>query len=369
MAAATAARMKNPDVPVCIIEKAGKLGRKLLATGNGRCNFTNTSCENSSEIFAFFKMLGIEAREEGQGRAYPYSGRAEDVLCAFESYLKSQNIEVLTDSVVESLNFDETGTITARCGRREFPAGKVLIATGGKAGPQYGCIGDGYKLAKAAGHTVTKVFPILAPIECAGDFSGIGGIRVKASVSIIKKGVTLYTESGEVQFTGHGLSGICVFNLSRYIKLDDCAFDDFEISADLFPEFGQDELFAELESRSKNTNIPSGNLLVSLVPRNLAAYIQERAASGQVKDIACTLKDLRFTVTKVKGWKYAQCTSGGVPLNEMDPDTMESKVKPGLYFAGEIIDYDGPCGGYNLNNAWSTGVKAGRAMASDVQDK
>ena len=368
IAAAIAARMMNPDIPVCILEKSGKIGRKLLATGNGRCNFTNMACENSREILDFFKTIGISAREEEHGRVYPYSGRAKDILDAFELYLNLHNVKVITGFNVESLNFNSDGMFIAVCGELEVSAAKVLLATGGKAGPQFGCSGDGYRMAKAAGHTVTKIIPVLSPVECAGDFSGIDGIRVKASVSIIKKGEVLHTENGEVQFAGYGLSGVCVFNLSRYIKLAGDAFTDFEISVDLIPELGQGDLEAELEARSENPNISPGGLLISLVPGNLSVYVLDRAYDGKIKSIARVLKDLRFTVTNVKGWKSAQCTSGGVPLCEINQDTMESRLTPGLYFAGELIDYDGPCGGYNLNNAWETGIKAGRAMAKDVQD-
>ena len=377
MAAAIAARMENPDVSISILEKGGVVGKKLSATGNGRCNFSNSSCDDSKEILGFFQKLGIKSREEDQGRVYPYSGRAEDVLRAFELYLSAHNIEVIPHFTAESLVFGETGRITVYGSKRKIEAGKVLLATGGKAAPQFGCTGDGYKIAKEAGHSLTKIMPALSPVECIGNFEELKGVRAKASVSLLKKGVALLTEDGEVQFTDYGLSGICVFNLSRHIRLDGCGFNDYEIAADLTPDADADELSRELKSRSGSLGIPPGDLLLSLIPKNLSAYVlrmsgikydSDSVSDEQIGEIAHTIKNLKFTVSNVKGWKYAQCTSGGVPLCEINMDTMESIIARGLYFSGEIIDYDGPCGGYNLNNAWGTGIKAGKAMARDVQD-
>ena len=360
IAAAIAANMENPDASICIVEKKDKIGRKLLATGNGRCNFTNASCENVSETLGFFNKLGIKEREGEQGRIYPYSGQAKDVLRVFEAYLISHNIKIITDFTAGDLSFPESGRIVV-CGRGgEINAGKALLATGGKAGPQYGCSGDGYKMARAAGHTVTKTIPALSSVECRGDFSRVKGERAKARVTLLRKGEALCSETGELQFTDYGLSGICIFNLSRHIRLDGCGFDDYEISADLFYDMSEEELDRELDLRRENQDILPGNLLVSLMPASIAACFFGGDADAKA------LKNLRFTASNVKGWAFAQCTSGGIPQSEINMETMESKIASGLYFAGELVDYDGPCGGYNLNNAWETGIKAGRAMAADV---
>ena len=367
--AAVAARMENRDITIRVLEKGGRIGRKLLATGNGRCNFTNASCDNSNQIQAFFQKLGIKSREEEQGRIYPYSGRGEDVLDAFELYLDRGNVEVITNFTADGLLFSGQGKITVCGGLEKVAAGKVLLATGGKAGPQFGCTGDGYRLAREAGHTVTKLTPALSPLECVGDFEMIGGCRARAAVSVLKKGAALHTEYGELQFGKYGLSGICIMNLSRYIRLDDCDFCDYGIACDLTPGISLEELVSDLKARNREYNIPPEHLLISYVPKTLGAYILSAAGTGAgAEGVAGLLKDLRFTVSNVKGWQFAQCTAGGVPLSEIDAVTMESKIMRGLYFSGEIVDYDGPCGGYNLNNAWETGLKAGRAMAGNVQD-
>ena len=377
MAAAISARMENPDISISILEKNGRVGKKLLATGNGRCNFTNASCPEFNDIISFFHALGIKERVEQQGRVYPYNGRAEDVLSAFESYLNSHGIEIIPHFPVERLIVGETGKITVCGADREITSGKALLATGGKAGPQFGCTGDGYVMAREAGHSLAKIAPALTPVECIGDFEKLKGLRAKASVTLLKKGVPLAAEEGEVQFTEYGLSGICVFNLSRYIKLEGCGFTDYDIEVDFLPETGTGELTLELKPRLESGYAAPDDLLVSIVPGGLKGFVLSRAGikpeagaiSGkQAALIAHFLKHLKFTVSNVKGWKSAQCTSGGVPLDEISLDTMESKIVRGLFFAGEMIDYDGPCGGYNLNNAWATGMRAGKAMAANVQD-
>lgn len=424
--AAISARMENPHASICILEKSDKLGKKLLATGNGRCNFSNTSCKNSNEILNFFYELGIKSRVEEQGRIYPYSGQAQDVLNALVTYLITHDIKVNTNLPVSGLSVktksidivdsdghlnivNSDGYIDIISGSKKISAKAVLVATGGKAGPQFGCSGDGHKIARELGHTVTKTIPALSPVECKGNFEYLKGIRAKALVTLIKKSKpsdpdkdekVIASEVGEVQFTEYGLSGICILNLSRNIIIGgDCGsnFEDYAISVDLLYDMSLKEVAQELSMRRNNPNISDNNLLISLVPKRLADFVLNRAGvsvakvnegdallalvcDGQIKQIkhifdddqieriAYTLKNLTFTVTNVKGWKFAQSTSGGISTDEIDMDTMESKIVKGVYFSGELIDYDGPCGGYNLNNAWETGIKAGMAMARKVTE-
>jgi predicted flavoprotein YhiN len=310
--------------------------------------------------------------------------------------LKKYDIKVNTNFTVERVSLQGNGYIDVASGENVISAKTVLISTGGKAGPQFGCSGDGYRIAKNVGHTTTKIIPALAPIECKGEFTKLKGTRVKADLKLVKKGEVLGEERGELQFTEYGLSGICIFNLSSEIKIADDKFSDFQIYVDLLPDISLDVLELELSNRHKNPNISADNLLVSLIPQKLAEYVLnltrykndiESASDEQaqtelikeaqtelikeaqtelIKEVASALKELKFTVKNVKGWQFAQCTSGGIPTCEINMDTMESKIARGLYFAGEIIDYDGPCGGYNLNNAWETGIKAGKAMGMNV---
>jgi len=373
--AAISARLERPNASIYILEKNDKIGKKLLATGNGRCNFSNTSCKYSNEIVSFFNELGIKERVEEDGRIYPYNGQAHDVVSALESYIVKHDIKINTGFVVTSLSVLPDGSIEISNGETKLTAKNVLIATGGKAGPQFGCIGDGYKLAKDMGHSVTKIIPALSPVECKGEFSKLKGVRAKAKVSLLRNNVALNSEIGEVQFTDYGLSGICVFNLSRDITIGEEKFSDYQILVDLIPDMSEMELFLELLSRQKNENIKPENFLISLVPNKLADFIlndlginlaDEQISYEKVQQLAQTLKGLAFTVRNVKGWQFAQCTSGGITTTEINMDAMHSKIVNGLFFAGEVIDFDGPCGGFNLQNAWETGIKAGKAMAMNV---
>jgi len=373
--AAISARMENPKASIHILEKNDKVGKKLLATGNGRCNFSNTSCKYSNEIVAFFNELGIKERVEEQGRIYPYNGQAQDMVSAILAYLNNHDIKINTNFTVTSVSVTSDENFEVSSETDKLIAKNVLIATGGKAGPQFGCSGDGYQIAKEMGHSVTKIIPALSPLECKGEFSKLKGVRAKAQVTLLKNDVVLKFELGEVQFTDYGLSGICVFNLSRDIVIGEEKFSDYQVAVDLIPDMSEMELFLELLSRQKNENISVGNILTSLVPNKLADYILDLLAINlaenmisyeQTKQLAQTLKKLMFTVRNVKGWQFAQCTSGGIPVTQITIETMQSKLIRGLFFAGEVIDFDGPCGGFNLQNAWETGIRAGKAMAMNV---
>jgi len=388
LAAAIAAHRKNPSAKIIIIEKKEKLGKKLLATGNGRCNLTNRFCESAPEVIGFFHELGVFTKEEEQGRVYPYSGQAIDVLTAMHSALTTcrSAAQIQIKTLFEASNVTvkngfiiQVSQIGSQNSKSQIQASQLLLATGGKAAPQFGSTGDGQRLAKNLGHTITKMIPVLTPVECEGDFKALKGVRVRAAVSLLKKGKVIAKETGEVQFMEYGLSGICVMNLSRYLKLDQSSFSDFTFSIDLMPEIGPEELLKELLLRKTAMNqFPQQNLLVSIVPSPLAHRILQdtdianitandnmisQMTEIQLKTIAHIIKNLTIPVKSAKGWQFAQCTSGGVALEEIHMDTMESRLIPGLFFAGEIIDYDGPCGGYNLHNAWLTGIKAGRTMA------
>ena len=224
-------------------------------------------------------------------------------------------------------------------------------------------------MAKSFGHEITRLAPSLVPIEVAEDLRQIAGVRAKAKVSLWRLGRLIAEEMGELQLNKDCLSGICIMNLSRLLVLTEGkpiseAFCEYEIRVDLFPEMTLEQLNTLLSDRVHLTE----SLLRSMVKEKLAAYLLNQTKHMSEKEripFLCRLiKDLRFHVTGTKGWNDAQVTRGGVSLSEIDEDTMESKLQKGLYFAGEITDYDGPCGGFNLHYAWLSGSKAGKAMAA-----
>lgn len=373
LAAAITAGRENPDKSILIIEKKETVGKKLAATGNGKCNLTNTNCENMKEILDFFDTVGIYTRVDEEGRVYPYCSQARDVVYALNKAAESTGVKTVTDTTVEKIEKNESGFII-KTNKGIYETKKLLIATGGKSAPQFGTSGDGYTFAKQLGHTVTRLAPVLTGIEVKEELKDVKGVRVKALVKLLKDGIALEQEYGEVQFNEDGISGICVMNLSRFIKLEDGesfaeGISRFSIELDLIPEVETAELKKILQRRIDSGIEKADDLILSLVPDKLRNSIMREYKGLRDIDLCKltnSLKSLHLSVKGTKGWKVAQCTSGGVLLEQIDSVTMESKLIEGLYFAGEVTDYDGPCGGYNLQYAWETGIKAGKAMANDL---
>ena len=344
----TAAASIDRGIRTCILEKNEIPGRKILATGGGRCNLTNAGCEGVRATLDFFAFRGLETICDSEGRYYPYSGCASDVTRILVDAARGQGCRILTQMAACSLT-RENGHFVVRAGQRQdvpdrtIEADMVLLASGGKAAPQFGTTGDGYRLAKSLGHHVTRLYPILTGIEC-GDLSDLKGIRARGRVTLLRDGAPVASETGEIQFTKDGISGICVFNLTPHIHAEEGespkdSLCRFGLSLDLAPEFSEEQI-----RQRKGT----------------FGILSERLAGKVGLD---EIKDWRLPVVGIKGWKSAQCTAGGILLDEVDPETMESRIAPGLFFAGEILDIQGPCGGYNLQNAWETGMKAAAAIS------
>lgn len=386
LAAAISIKERNPILRVCIIEKKDALGKKLLATGNGKCNITNSTCEEFEIVEKFLNNSGIILKEQEEGRMYPQSEQANSVLELLKWRLKELNVNIFTNCNVLNirLNKNKGFDVNIDCANEKviLPCSKVILSCGGKSAPQFGTTGDGYKLAKILGHTVSKLRPVLTPIECEGINKLLKGVRAKCNVSLLKNEQVVAKEFGEIQFTSDGLSGICIFNLSRYIKLEENvestlqeAFRQYNIEIDFLPQMEEEEVIEFLTNRRVLlASMPSELYLASIVNMKLARQIVEEVLDDKntnignityegVEEIAMLLKSSRYIITGAKGWKDAQCTSGGVSLDEVDLETMESKMTEGVYLTGELLDYDGPCGGFNLHNAWLTGIKAGKSVA------
>lgn len=339
----------------CILEKNGEAAKKIYATGNGRCNFLNSeaepSCYNRPEfvekvmsklsvddIIYEFENMGIIAKDEedGSGRLYPRSEEAASVAHALIKAASAADMKFGFDArTAEKKN----GVFVVRSADgEEVKATKLLIASGGKAGIQFGSDGSGHKLAAAFGHHIIKPVPALVPMCCEEDLSSIAGVRTEAMINLIRHSrerdeILAFEYYGEVQFTKSAISGICVMDLSREIRLEDGV--SYTLTVNPLWDYGADERSSLLET------FP----LEYLIPSKLAAYMP----SGE---------PMSFHITGTKGWPDAQVTSGGVDVGEVDPDTMESKLVPGLYFAGEVLDVDGYCGGYNLSWAFMSAMLA-----------
>lgn len=384
MAAAIACKRANPNAEVAVIEKNSETGKKILATGNGRCNITNVNYEYFAEVKEFLDSVGILLRIDSEGRAYPHSNSAKDVRDLLSLWMKKLGIFLILKSEVRHISIDETARFLIEIGCENEPnlkirAQRVLIATGGKAAPQYGSNGSGYSLAKNLGHSYTALRPSLAAIDCEGDFRKFKGVRLPAKVKLVNsKTSESFEESGELQFTDSGVSGICIFNLSRNIvlnldKLDlKLLFSDYKLQIDFLPEFEESDLVKFLEAGFRKLgDYARTHLLTGILPAKLSQNILEQVEGDAdiheyCKCVAGKIKKTVFNVQSVKGWRDAQVTAGGMKSSEIAGNTFESQIVEGLYFAGEILDYDGICGGYNLSNAFYSGICVGREVAKCI---
>ena len=404
MAAITAAEQGNN---VTILEKMESLGKKLLITGKGRCNITNSAemqefmnnipenskflysafnSFNNQDIISFLNKQGVATKVERGGRVFPVSDKAKDVLDAFIRRLKELNVQIRTNFEVKKITIKNnviTGVDGVNKGKQEhILADKIIIATGGASYPVTGSTGDGYKLAKELGHTITEIKPSLVPLTCNGksrelcqEMQGLSLRNVKIKVKNDTK--TIYEDFGEMLFTHYGLSGPIILSSSailvRYKNIEELLKQNkIKIYIDLKPALDEEKLdsrilrdFEELKNRqfknSLDKLLPRKMIepLISVIGINPEKRINEITREERRK-IVETLKNLELTVNGFRGIEEAIITSGGISIKEINPKTMESKIIKGLYFAGEIIDLDAFTGGFNLQIAWSTGYTAGK---------
>lgn len=397
LAAAITVKESAPQLSVLLLEKKEQAAKKLRAAGNGRGNLSNSRCEDLEEVLRFFSQNGIAVRLDSEGRIYPYSEEADAVAEALLSRARGLGVEIYTGIKVRDAKAADGkgfrvffaaesgagsgGTAAAAAGASSDNAGaeaalgcaRFLIASGGKSFAAYGSTGDGYGLARALGHNVNALVPALTAVEVAEDLRPLRGVRAKGIVSLFSGGDLVFQESGEIQFREDALSGICVMNLSSQLPASPHDFAGLKIMINLMPDFEAAGLIDFLRAKQKLPGQSAGGLLETLVKRPLAdavlraAALEKGAAAASLSAadlvrIANALRGFTLTPTGRKGWKEAQVTRGGVALTEVNQKTLASLIVPGLYFAGEVLDYDGPCGGYNLHHAWLTGIRAGRAM-------
>ena len=401
MAAAISAKRSNSKLDVVLIEKNEIMGRKLRATGNGRCNITNVNAEGYSEVISFLSSLGIVTKSNENGFLYPVSESAADVSELLELRLKQLGVKVYTGVTALEVSYasDKTEFVTsvsmgdassqcksANALKCTVYSSALVIAVGGKSAPVYGSTGEGYRWLRGLGHTVTRLVPSLAPIECCGaDLSKLSGTRVRAEAKLFKNGEEIHRECGEVQFTKFGLSGICVFNLSKMMKFElGDTFSNFEIELDLCRDVELGEVLkraAERTGSTRNESFVSEKLVdvfKTVFKEGVALEIIRQAGFKADEDslvlsseearnkLVASASALKFQPTGQKGWKEAQCTSGGVVESEVDQSSFESNLVKNLYIVGEVLDYDGFCGGYNLNHAFLSGKRAGAAVADRI---
>lgn len=372
MAAIGAARQGSQ---VTVLEKEEKPGRKLLATGNGKCNFTNEyqgmECYYSkdkafvssvlerfgkTETLAFFQELGIYPMEKN-GYYYPHSGQAESVVRLLQREMERLKIKIKCQEQVKDIRFQE-GRFLVETATYTYEGKRVILAAGGKASPVLGSDGSGYRLAEKLGHQITPLYPGLTGLTSKEVyFSKLAGVRAQGKVSLLENGTLVQEEKGEIQLTAYGLSGIPVFQLCHRACEGIDAGKKMEIVADFLPELSEEAFLnyiGKVEQRSPG--VSKKELYAGIFDRKLAEVLAKKGRAGG--------KALRIELSGSRGFEQAQVTAGGVPLFEIEKATLESKKVPGLYLTGELLDVDGICGGYNLQWAWSTGFLAGEAAGS-----
>ncbi len=388
MAAVAAARS---GAEVAIYEKLNRVGKKILATGNGRCNYTNMYmsidryhgknvklAENALNFFDldktldFFEGLGINPYVGELGKVYPSSLQASSVLDVLRYEVKRLRVEEITDFEVMELrkNKDKFSII----GRdAAYEADRVILATGGKASPQLGSDGKGYELAKAFGHKIIEPFPALVQLKLNGKyFKRIAGIRFDGTVKGFTDKKLIREDEGEILFTDYGISGPPVLQISRKVIEELNKGRKVFLCVDMFPESSKVELYDLLSRRFNKIGYKSiEDGLVGFINKKLIPVVLMEAGfenlqkncgrlnKKEIFKIIDILKEWKFEVTGHNTWQQAQSTAGGVDMSEVNPKTLESAKVKGLYLSGEILDVDGDCGGFNLQWAWSSGYTAG----------
>ena len=375
---------------VALLEKQGRVGRKLLSTGNGRCNLTNLNAAPvryhgsrqaarqalaawpPKRIIAEFEKLGIPCSADEEGRVYPLSRQAASVLDALRLGCDELGVETLTDFAVTALERRGGGfTATAADGRR-VAGRKALVCAGGLAAPKLGAGPDGYRLLEALGHTIAPRFPAIAALKTPPEaVRGLKGLRAECALTLLADGAPLRAEAGEALFTEYGVSGIAAMQLARQANEALRAKKRCALAIDLLP--GQDAR-AALAARARN--LPRRGMedfLNGIVPRRLGQTLAKAAGIGMdlagadltpamLDRLAAVLSGWTLPVTGTQGFDQAQVTAGGASLKEFDIRSMASLKVPGLYAAGEVLDVDGDCGGFNLHWAWASALMAATGM-------
>ncbi len=381
---------------VCLLERLSRVGKKILVTGNGRCNITNTQLKancyhTSSEVYpimgpierfgyeetkTFFEELGIAFLVEGQ-KVYPCSEQATSVLDVLRMEAERLQVEILTDVKVTDLFYKKDGWQIVGEQGQTYASKKVIVATGGMANASLGCDGTGYNLLKRLGHQITPTFPILVHMLSSSPYCKMMmGTKVKADVKIEVEGKVMREDYGEVLFTEDGLSGPPIFQLSRIASRAKLEKQSAKVVIDLFKDISYDEMVSLLYERiARHPERSIEELFIGLLHKRIivpvlkaATIVQigrpcENLEYDEIARIATTLKGFTFPVEGTRGYKYAQVTAGGVKIEEVDLSTMGSLKAKDLYITGEVLDVDGDCGGYNLQWAWSTGFIAGESVS------
>lgn len=390
--AAIEAKKLCPSAKVVIAERLDRIGRKILATGNGRCNLSNMLLNgkhyhgsvNAMDIIGktpsaadYFEEFGVLCVSDSEGRVYPHSNSAATVLNALRLRTAALDINELCGFELKSYDKNKNGYILRSAAGDELSCKRVIIAAGGYAAPSFGTDGGVLRMLKEKGYKLAKICPAVAPLRVRQEtMKGLKGIRVKGRISAVCGERILKEEMGEIQFTENSVSGICVFNLA-YL------FQNYEgrlaLHADIAPDMDEKRIMEYLSMiRKSRAESALEELLTGMFVKNLAVYITKRVlkrpltdkistvSDSEIKALARKVKCLEFEISGCSSWQNAQSTCGGIHADCVD-ERLESRLEKGVYLCGEILDTDGDCGGFNLQWAWSSGMWAGRSCAASLK--
>lgn len=395
---------------VLLLDKGKKLGNKLAISGGGRCNVTNRlsaeeiikhipgngrflygpfSVYNNENIIEFFEGLGVALKEEDHGRMFPVSNKAKDVVNALLTEMARLGVEIRTETKVKKLLMNESEILGVRLlDGEEVSCHSVVVAVGGKAVPQTGSTGDGYPWAEQAGHTVTTLYPTEVPLLSNEKFiitKDLQGLALRdAAVSVLNaKGKTLVTHQMDMLFTHFGLSGPAILRCSQYVVKERMKNGDQPVvlKIDVLPEDNEEHVFQQLSSTLKEDPKKAlKNALKGIAPERWLLFLFEELdmdanepantfSADKLRKLAKLLKAFQMTVNGTQPIEKAFVTGGGVSVKEVEPKTMASRKKDGLYFCGEILDIHGYTGGYNITSALVTGRLAGMNASLRASEK
>jgi len=384
MAAAIAAA-ENPEVQVVLMERQARVGRKLGATGNGRCNLTNLhaakggyhgdeaafaeyaiSAFGPEKTLDWFSSLGLFTVAEDSGRVYPYSDQANSVVDVLRFALERENITVKLGYEAEKVKKTASG-FRIESKEETVECEKLIVACGGLAGTKLGGTMSGYKFLRGMGHKCTKLRPTLVQLKSGwSGVQGLKGVRCNCHAAIYHNGQLHSESAGELQFTEYGISGPVIFEISRDVCQEK---GEWVCRLDFLPEISAEALASELQRR-RNTPLPASELLTGILHNRLGRVLSQSAGISQNRKVAeltdydiqqavRAVKNFEIGLTEPMGMDSAQVTAGGIFTKEFDDRTMESRIVPGLYACGEVLAIDGDSGGYNLQWASSSGRLAG----------
>ena len=380
--AAISAARAGRSVVIC--EKMPQPGRKILASGDGRCNLLNDNLRpeyynpearglvamvfnkfGKKEILDFFTVLGLRTYSR-EGRIFPVANQASSVLKVLEMELQRLSVPVELNFNCAGISFSPDGITVSSTAGGEIACRKVIITGGGKTYPAFGSDGSIYEAALALGHTIIEPAPCAVPLVVKDNLCFLlQGQRIPARVRSVIDSKAGEPVPGELLFTKYGLSGTCILDVSEEISLalHRQHKSDISLAVDMVPFMKKEEL-QDILSRRRKEKVAPEDMLAGILPNKFGPALKDILEENDTDAIIASLKERRFNVNGTRGWNEAEFTGGGVNINEVNPETLESRLKKNVYFAGEVLDVNGKRGGYNLAWAWASGWVAGSADSS-----